>query len=98
MATRQSTIEKYRNSHNAVLIDTLGWVYLRLGNINEATYLLEKASTLDPDNKQILYHYAEALSQKGLNQKAKMTLEQALTDAGSFRGLAEAKTLADRLR
>ncbi|MBK8161344.1 MAG: tetratricopeptide repeat protein [Rhodospirillaceae bacterium] len=98
LETARNSLEKYRNSGNAILIDTLGWVHLRLGNIDEAVYLLGKAAALETDDPQILYHYALALSQKGLSEKAKATIHQALLDKPNFRGLAEAEALAETMR
>lgn len=90
--------EPFRNSNNATLIDTLGWVQLRLGNINDATILLEKASAMAPTDQQMLYHYAVALSQKKLNDKAKTVLAGALTGDPKFRGLEDAVKLSDDLK
>ncbi|MBI2257159.1 MAG: tetratricopeptide repeat protein [Proteobacteria bacterium] len=90
--------EPFRNSNNATLIDTLGWVQLRLGNINDATILLEKASSMAPADQQMLYHYALALSQKNLNDKAKTILAGALTGEPSFRGVEDAVKLSEDLK
>jgi len=90
--------EPFRNSNNATLVDTLGWVQLRLGNINDATILLEKASSMAPADQQVLYHYALALSQKKLNDKAKTVLAGALTGEPKFRGFDDAVKLSEDLK
>jgi tetratricopeptide (TPR) repeat protein len=90
--------EPFRNSNNATLIDTLGWVQLRLGNINDATILLEKASSMAPTDQQMLYHYALALSQKKLNDKAKTVLAGALSGDPQFRGIEDAIKLSEDLK
>jgi tetratricopeptide (TPR) repeat protein len=90
----RSLVEGFRDSNNATLIDTLGWVQLRLDNIDDATILLEKATSLAPKDQQMLYHYAVALSRKKLNEKARLVLSNALAGQPDFRGLEEAKTLS----
>ena len=64
-------VEEFRNSNNPALIDTLGWVQVRLGNIDDAAIILKKAVTLQPDNQQAQYHYAMAMSLKGLDDLAR---------------------------
>jgi tetratricopeptide (TPR) repeat protein len=90
--------EPFRNTNNATLIDTLGWVQLRLGNISDATILLEKASSMAPTDQQMLYHYAFALSQKKLNDKAKTVLANALSGEPTFRGVEDAVKLSEDLK
>ncbi|MDY0872565.1 tetratricopeptide repeat protein [Dongia rigui] len=90
--------EPFRNSNNATLIDTLGWVQLRLGNISDATILLGKASSMAPTDQQMLYHYALALSQKKLNDKAKTVLAGALSGEPKFRGVEDALKLSEDLK
>lgn len=55
---------------NGAFVDTLGWIYFRLGEIDKAISLLEKADKLllDPE---ILNHLAEAYYKKGDLKSAK---------------------------
>jgi Flp pilus assembly protein TadD len=91
-------VEEFRNSNNPTLIDTLGWVQVRLGNIDDAAVILKKAASMQPDNQQVLYHYAVALSLKGLDELARDTMVKALAGAPDFRGIDDAKQLATRLQ
>jgi tetratricopeptide (TPR) repeat protein len=91
-------VEGFRNSNNPTLLDTLGWVQVRLGNIDDATIILKKAASMQPDNQQALYHYAAALSLKGLNDLARDTMVKALAGDPTFRGLDDAKQLAAKLQ
>jgi tetratricopeptide (TPR) repeat protein len=93
---RQLT-EKFRNTSDPVLLDTLGWVLVRQGSFDDATILLQKASALAPDNQQIQYHYAVALSSKGLKAKAKEAFGKALSGSPEYRGVADAKVQAAAL-
>lgn len=45
---------------NASYLDTLGWIYYRLGRYDEAVKWLKKAKEKDPQNAIILDHLAEA--------------------------------------
>jgi len=56
--------ERFRNSDNPILLDTLGWVLIRQGNFDDGTVILERAASALPSNQQIQFHYAAALSAK----------------------------------
>ena len=91
-------VEEFRNSNNPTLIDTLGWVQVRLGNVDDAAIILKKAVTLQPDNQQAQYHYATAMSLKGLNDLARTAMVKALAGDPDFRGIEAAKQLAATLQ
>ena len=91
-------VEEFRNSNNPTLIDTLGWVQVRLGNIDDAAIILKKAVTQQPDNQQAQYHYATAMSLKGLNDLARTAMVKALAGDPDFRGIEAAKQLAATLQ
>jgi tetratricopeptide (TPR) repeat protein len=91
-------VEEFRNSNNPTLIDTLGWVQVRLGNVDDAAIILKKAVTLQPDNQQAQYHYATAMSLKGLNDLARTAMVKALAGDPDFRGIEAAKQLAASLQ
>ncbi len=91
-------VEEFRNSNNPALIDTLGWVQVRLGNIDDAAIILKKAVTLQPDNQQAQYHYAMAMSLKGLDDLARDAMVKALAGDPDFRGIEAAKQLAATLQ
>jgi tetratricopeptide (TPR) repeat protein len=91
-------VEGFRNSNSPTLIDTLGWVQVRLGNVDDAAIILKRAATMDPSNQQVLYHYATALSLKGLNDLARENMTRALAGDPSFRGVEDAKQLAAKLQ
>jgi tetratricopeptide (TPR) repeat protein len=90
--------EKFRNSGDPILLDTLGWVLLRQKNYDDAAILLEKATTLSPKNQQLQFHYALALQAKGLNEKAKLVFAKALDGAPAYRGVDEARQQAAALQ
>jgi tetratricopeptide (TPR) repeat protein len=91
-------VEAFRGSSNPTLIDTVGWVQVRLGNVDDAAIILKRAATMEPKNQQVLYHYATALSLKGLNDLARENMTKALAGEPDFRGVDEAKQLASKLQ
>ena len=63
---------------NGAYRDSLGWVYYRLGKIDEAQVEMKKAVTLDehPD-PAVLEHYADVLAAGHKNAEAREYLERA---------------------
>lgn len=55
---------------NGFIIDSLGWVYFRLGRFKEAVETLEKATTLEPGDPHILEHLGDAHKALGNHDKA----------------------------
>jgi tetratricopeptide (TPR) repeat protein len=98
LARARELAEKFRNTANPVLIDTLAWVLVRKGNFDDAAILLRKSTSLAPDNQQIQYHYAVALKQKGLSALAKQAFAKALAGDPKYRGLDDAKKQAAELK
>ncbi len=53
-----------KDSNNPVILDSMGWLRFKQGQLDEALVLLKRAYTQMPD-PEIAAHYAEALWQKG---------------------------------
>lgn len=60
------------------MIDSLGWVHYRKGNLDLALEHLQKAYAMNPD-PEIAAHLGEVLWQKGQQNEAKVIWEKALT-------------------
>jgi tetratricopeptide (TPR) repeat protein len=58
------------------ILDSMGWVEFRLGNLSKARELLEKAAELSPD-PEIASHLGEVLWQLGESEKAKAVWDDA---------------------
>lgn len=87
--------EPFRYSNEPPLLDTLGWIQLKLGNTADAVQLLERASNGATDNQQIRYHLGLAYQAQGDLARAKLELERAVAGAPFYRGIDDAKkTLA----
>jgi predicted Zn-dependent protease len=83
--------EAFRNSNDPILVDTLGWVQYRLGNIDDAVSLLERAVQAMPEHPQLRYHLGMAYRARGDAAKARAELEKAVVVPTAYRGRDEAK-------
>jgi len=85
--------ERFQRATDPALVDTLGWVHYRLGNVPEAVSLLGRAVALGTVSPQVRFHYGAALLKANMKDKAKFEL-QAATEAGEpFPGLEEARKM-----
>jgi predicted Zn-dependent protease len=88
----------FANSESGALLDTNGWVRLKLGNVNDALTTLQRAASRAPDSRVIRYHLAMAELQAGERDKARSNLEAALAGSAEFSGSAEARAALNSLR
>ena len=77
LITRAVAIEP----ENPAYLDSLGWVYYRLGDLDQAEYWLRKAVGLEAGDGTILAHLGEVLLEQGAVDEARLLLRRAL-DAG----------------
>lgn len=82
---------------SAVVLDTLGWILVTSGNLNEGKSELEKAVRLAPASPSIRYHFAYSLAKTGENQRAKNELRNLLNKNASFPERNQAQALHDSL-
>ena len=66
---------------NSAYLDSLGWIYYRLGDLGQAEYWLRRAIELGGTDGTVLSHLGEVLLRKGQADEARELLRQAL-DAG----------------
>lgn len=69
-----------------IILDTLGWVYYRMGNLAQAHEELKKALDKTPDNPVVNYHLGMVLEAQGKQQEARVLLEKALAGNEDFPG------------
>jgi len=80
---------------NPAILDTLGWVYYRRGEVNQAIEWLDKAHVGNAVSPVINFHLGMAYNKTGNSEKAREHLRIALASKGSFPGKDEAeKTMA----
>lgn len=75
------------------VMDTLGWIYLMRGQIDQATDLLGRARQSAPDSAVIAFHYALALHKKEDDRAARGVLELLLQSGKPFAEQEDAQAL-----
>lgn len=81
------------------IADTLGWILVRRGELEEGEALLRQAAGNAPDNPAVAYHLAYALAKNGEPQDAISILEQITeADDARFAQAEQARTLLGELR
>jgi tetratricopeptide (TPR) repeat protein len=88
--------ERFGGSSNPMLLDTLGWVYFKQGNLSMAQTIMERAISQAQGRElpaQIHYHYGAVLMKAGALDKAKEQLKRAVANGASYPGVEDAKKL-----
>jgi Flp pilus assembly protein TadD len=78
------------------ILDTLGWLLLLDGQVEEAAAVLARAVAAAPSIATIRYHFALALDERGETDRAAGQLEAAALSRGDFPERAEAEALLAR--
>lgn len=63
------------------IIDSLGWLQLKLGRVDEAVTTLERALALEPEDPTLIGHLGDALWSQGRRIEARFRWRQALAAA-----------------
>ena len=87
-----SLMRPYASSDSPALLDTLGWVYYRIGDSKEAVIQLQAAlaKAPTPPAPEIQYHLGMALLKAGRPEEARTQLEAGALSGRDFDGLHEA--------
>jgi putative PEP-CTERM system TPR-repeat lipoprotein len=86
-----------RAPQSPAISDTLGWLLINHGDKKQGLELLKKARDGAPQELQIGYHYAAALSGAGRDADALKILKDILDTGKPFAGIVEARKLYARL-
>jgi Tfp pilus assembly protein PilF len=78
MATRQLQVAMVLDPGAGGIVDSLGWAYLRGGDLARASDLLVQAERLEPGDPEILAHLAELYSRQKQFDRAVATYRRAL--------------------
>jgi tetratricopeptide (TPR) repeat protein len=89
--------EDFATSDSGALLDTHGWVRLKLGEVNDALAVLTRAADRAPDSRVIHYHLAMAELKAGERDKARANLETALAGSARFSGSDDARAALNSL-
>jgi tetratricopeptide (TPR) repeat protein len=85
---------------DAAVLDTLGWIYYKMGRPYQALAAVEKALSLAPAGAApvMKYHLAKIYMELGREAAAAVNLASALESGTPFRGSEDARLLLARLR
>jgi predicted Zn-dependent protease len=78
---------------NCAFVDTLGWILVKKGALQDGIAMLRSAIELDDDRSDLRYHLAAALVAAGGTEEAKSVLQEILTTEVEFASRNQAKDL-----
>jgi tetratricopeptide (TPR) repeat protein len=91
-------VEGFELSENPIILDTLGWVYIKRGEINKALPILQRAERKGSGLPDIDYHLGVIYYQQGQMEYAKRHISTALAAEKPFEGIEEAKALLSEIQ
>ncbi|WP_321413103.1 tetratricopeptide repeat protein [uncultured Desulfobacter sp.] len=84
------------NPDSGLVLDTLGWVNYKAGDLEQAEKNIAKAIEKLPDNLEIQYHYAQVCHDLGNTKEAAAHLKQALAGKRNFPWRQQAQALYEK--
>jgi putative PEP-CTERM system TPR-repeat lipoprotein len=85
------------NPDNPSVLDTYGWLQVRMGDAAKGLSILKKAQSKAPDSAEIQWHLAYALNANGDKSRARQELKMLLDRNVSFGAEAQAHALYQQL-
>lgn len=82
---------------NPEVLDTYGWLQIRMGNVAKGLGILKNAQSKAPDDAEIQWHLAYALNANGDKARARQELKLLLDRRVGFPGDVEARALYQHL-
>ena len=67
-----------KEPQNGAFLDSLGWVYFRLGDLEKAEHYIERAAQLEQENAVIIEHLGDVAEALGKIEKAKIQWKRSL--------------------
>jgi tetratricopeptide (TPR) repeat protein len=86
-----------QGAKNAAILDTIGWIEVQRGNVDQGLVYLREAYTMNASDAAIRYHLAFALSKLGRKAEAKAEAEAAVELDQQFSEYEDAKALLESL-
>jgi tetratricopeptide (TPR) repeat protein len=90
-------VDRFQSSDNPALLDTVAWVYYRLGQYQLAASLMQRVMTSKDITPQMHYHYGALLLKQGDKDKASAELKKATGEGVVYPGLEDAKAALAQL-
>lgn len=86
-----------RNNRNSEFLGTLGWVFYKANDLQQAAKALQQAAAQGNINSQTAYFLAELTNKNGNAEQAKQLLEAALKDKRPFAKKRQAQVLLNEV-
>jgi tetratricopeptide (TPR) repeat protein len=67
-----------KDPENGAYLDTMGWIYFKLGNFQKALEFIERAVLIHHDNSVVIDHLGDVYKELGLTKEARQAWEKAL--------------------
>ena len=90
--------DKIKNASQPVIKDTVGWVYYKTGNYQEAADLLKQVVDATPDAPVFNYHLGMAYYKIDNKKDAKIHLQKSLSSGEKFTGIDDARNTLKMLK
>jgi tetratricopeptide (TPR) repeat protein len=91
LARAERLVEPFAESSDPAFLDTVGWIRLKTGRVDEAVEVLERAVKAAPGRPTQRYHLAVAYQETGDERSARRELERALASNEPFPERADAQ-------
>jgi len=73
------------------ILDTLGWIYFKMGKPHQAAEIIGQARSAEPTNPVLNYHLGVALADSGQKEEARERIQDALNSGEHFRDIEKAR-------
>ncbi|WP_424194708.1 tetratricopeptide repeat protein [Ampullimonas aquatilis] len=85
--------KNFADSTNPGFLDSLGWIYYKMGRYQDATPILRKAVEANGQSPILAYHLGLSLNKEGKQEEAKKYLKAVLASKADLPNLEEAKKI-----
>ncbi|HVJ42076.1 MAG TPA: tetratricopeptide repeat protein [Dongiaceae bacterium] len=89
--------DRFQASDNPALLDTVAWIYYRLGQYQTAASFMERVMASAEVTPQMRYHYAAVLLKQGNKEQAAAELKKATATSDTYPGFDDAKLLLSQM-
>jgi tetratricopeptide (TPR) repeat protein len=87
-----------KTAPNPIFLDTLGWVYVKMGRYEDGVRVFQKIESKVPDRPILYYHLGIAYYKAGDENKAKRFLAKAVQAPKPFPGIEDARTTLAQIK
>ena len=93
-ALKMALVAVEKTPRNPAYLDTLGWIYFKIGNLDKALEYVNKSVEKDSTNSEVLEHLGDIYKDIGEDDKAKYYYQKAM-DTEEFESTTIEKDIAE---